>query len=231
MKKLRYLSVLLLVGGIGIVIALFFLLLRDFQESRLFYLNMSVTILLLIVIYIYGIDLFGTIPRVSSRGPGYGVSWYGLRLYALTTITIVICSIVWCWSFSLCIVVHLILLLLLLSFVFLGMIMVNNVNKVSSDIINRKSVLQEINTQLSVLEIQCQLKGVADYMESINKLKESVRYITSTDNVRARELEKNLLSNIRLLTSMIEQSSVSNEEFDAKMLECIKLVELRKTLY
>ena len=44
-KVLRLIGYLFLIGGIGIIITVYFVLLRDKQEERLFYLNLVVTCL------------------------------------------------------------------------------------------------------------------------------------------------------------------------------------------
>lgn len=231
MKKLQYLSLLFLLGGIGIIVAIFFLFLQEYQEPNLFYLNLIATCLVFAVNFVCGFDIFGTVENVAKVSSGYGLKWYGIWLYTPLAITLIICSICYEIGFNICLIGHLILLFILLGFFFLATVVHNNTNDVASKINARKAGLRDISLQADLLEIQCKLKSSMDYMDGINDIKEQIRYITASDNPLAIELETQIASKIRLLTSQIEHSSQTSDKIKAGFAECMSLIELRKKQY
>lgn len=228
MKKLQYFSLLFLLGGIGIIVAIFFLLLQKYQEPNLFYLNLIATCLVFAVNFICVFDIFGTVEDVAKVSSGYGLKWYGIWLYTPLAITLIICSICYEIGFNICLIVHLILLFILFGFFFLATVVHNNTNDVASKINARKAGLR---VQVDLLEIQCKLKSNMDYMDGINDIKEQIRYITASDNPLAIELETQIASKIRSLTSQIEHSSQTSDKIKAGFAECMSLIELRKKQY
>lgn len=227
----RIVSYLFFIAGLGIIISSFFLFLKDVQEEKLFYLNLVVSNLVYGVIFLRATDIFGTLGKVSESGSGFGLKWYAVWTYVPLAVILIVLSIIIEWPFKFCLVGHLILLFLLLLQFFLGSLAKSNVNESKEKVEARKSGLREINSRLALLEIACQTgKGVM-FMDNVSDLKDSIRFVTASDDVLARSLEDRIISTITLITNQIECSSQSAEVIKTEFDECIHLIELRKKQY
>ena len=231
-KTLSVISLLFLAGILGLVIAAFFLLLKDLQEEKLFYLNLVMSCVAIGLVFWRGGDLFGTVEKVGDSAPGYGLKWRGLLVYVPLAVLLIAASMIYSIPFKFCIIGHVALLLLLLGFFILGQASQENVGQVMSDIERRKSGLNDINSKLSLLEIACRTSPVgAGFADRAEALKEAVRFITASDNETAVSIEDKLNSKIQLITSQLENGSRTSELIDEEFNECMTLVELRKKLY
>ena len=227
----KIIGILFLAGGLGIIIAVYFLFLKDLQEEKLFYLNMVATCLVYAVVFLRATDIFGSVDKVAQASSGYGLLWTGVWIYAPLAIGLIVCSIVYGLDFKICLIGHLVLLFILLLFFFLGSVVKNNVNQVIGNIEARKVGLKEIATQIDMLEMHSKLSKGASYQEPIDKLKEGVRFITASDKPAAVALEGKLLEKIRLISSQIEHNSQPADVINAEFEECMSIIELRKNQY
>lgn len=224
-------GIMFLLAGLGIIIAIYFLFLRECQEKNLFILNITATCVVFAVVYLRSFDIFGTVGKVAHSGAGYGLKWHGVSIYAPLALILIILSIIFGWGFSFCLIGHLIFLFILLMFFFLGSVAKDNVNNVTDKIEARKSGLKEIAIQLDMLEMQCRLGAGGDYLDLVNALRENVRYITASDKRAAIDLENKLIAKIRLITGQIEHTSQSGEVVKGELEECLAIMELRKKQY
>lgn len=224
-------SILLLIGGLGIIIAAYFLFLKDIHEEKLFYLNMVTTCLVYAVVFLRATDIFGSVDKVAESSSGYGLKWFGVWFYTPLALCLIVLSIIFGWSFNICLIGHLALLFVLLLFFFLGSVAKDNVNEVIGNIEARKAGLKEISTQIDLLEMQCKLSKVGSYQEYIGKLRENVRFITASDKPTAVAFENKLIEKIRLIASQIEHNSQPADVIKTEFDECMSIIELRKKQY
>ncbi len=227
----KIISVLFLVFGLGIIVAASFLFLRILQEKNLFYLNLAVSCLIYIVIFVRAFDILGPVEKVAKNSSGYGLKWYGVWFYVPLALALIVCSIIYGLGFTLCLIGHCVLLFILLLFFFLGSLVKHNVNDVIGNIEARKAGLKEISAQIDLLEMHNKLDGGGLYQEAIEKLRENTRFITASDNPAAIALENKLLEKIRLIAGQIEHKSQPEEVVNAEFEECMSIIELRKRQY
>ena len=227
----KIISYLFLIAGLGIIIAAFFLFLKDYQEEKLFYLNIVATCLFYAIIFLGAFDIFGSVDKVAKNSSGYGLKWYGVWLYTPLALGLIVVSIVFGLSFNFSLIGHLVLLFILLLFFFLGSVVKNNANEVIGNIEVRKSGLKEISAQIALLEMQSKLGKGPSYQEAIDKLRENVRFITASDDPVAVAYENKLIEKIRLIASQLEHNSQSAEVINAEFDECMSIIELRKKQY
>lgn len=227
----KIISILFLLGGLGIIIAVYFLFLKDIQEEKLFYFNMVATCLVYAIVFLRATDIFGPVDKVAQNSSGYGLKWYGVWFYTPLALGLIVCSIIYGLEFSSCLIGHLALLFILLLFYFLGSVVKNNVNEAMSSVEARKSDLKEIFTQIDLLEIQSKLGKGPSYQEAIDKLRENVRFITASDKPAAIAFENKLIEKIQLIASQIEHNSQPAEVINSEFDECMSIIELRKCQY
>lgn len=227
----KIISYLFLIAGLGIIIAAYFLFLKDYQEEKLFYLNMVATCLVYAIIFLRAFDIFGPVDKVAKNSSGYGLKWYGVWFYTPLALGLIVVSIVYGLSFNFCLIGHLVLLFILLMFFFLGSVVKNNTNEVIGSIEARKSGLKEILAQIALLEMQSKLGKGPSYQEAIDKLRENVRFITASDDPVAVAYENKLIEKIQLIASQLEHNSQPAEVINAEFDECMSIIELRKKQY
>lgn len=227
----KFISILFLLGGLGIIIAAYFLFLKDIQEEKLFYLNMVATCLAYAIVFLRVTDIFSSVDKVAQSGSGYGLKWYGVWFYTPLALGLIVLSIIFELGFNLCLIGHLTLLFILLSFFFLGSVVKNNVNEAIGSIEARKAGLKEIVAQIDLLEMQNKLSKDVSYQEAINKLRENVRVITPSDKPAAAAFENRLIEKIRLIASQVEHNSQPTDIINAEFDECMSIIELRKNQY
>lgn len=230
-KSSKIISSLFLLGGLGILVAVFFLLLKDIQAEDLFYLNLIVSAFILVVFFVRAFDIFGSVESVAQKGSGYGISWAGLALYAPVAVGLIVVSIILALPFTLCLLAHLLLILILMMYFFLGSLTRKNVNAAVDKIEVRKSGLKDIQDQLTLLEISCKMGNGNEYLDKVASLREAVRYITASDSQMAKTLESKLSSTIQLINSQVEHNSQTSEVINKEFGDCMSLVELRKKQY
>lgn len=230
-NSLKIISILFLLGGLGIIIAAFFLFLKDIQEEKLFYLNVVATCLVYAIVFLRATDIFSSVDKVAQSGSGYGLKWYGVWFYTPLALGLIVLSIIFELGFNLCLIGHLTLLFILLSFFFLGSVVKNNVNEAIGSIEAHKAGLKEIVTQIDLLEMQSKLSQGAAYQEAIDKLRENVRFITASDNPAAVAFENKLIEKIQLIASQVEHNSQPADVINAEFDECMSIIELRKNQY
>lgn len=227
----KIISILFLIGGLGIIIAAYLLFLKEVQEEKLFYLNLIATCLVYAVVFLRTADILGPVDKVAQTNSAYGLKWFGVWVYTPLALGLIVCSIVFELSFNICLIGHITLLFVLLLFFFIGSMVKNNVNEVISDIEARKVGLKEIATQIDLLEMQSKLSKGESYQDAIDRLRANVRFITASDKPSAVAFDNKLIEKIQLIASQIANNSQSpdiiNEEFE----ECMSIIELRKKQY
>lgn len=227
----KIINISFLLGGLGIIITAYFLLLKDIQEEKLFYLNMIATCLVYAIVFLRATDVFGSIGKIARNSSGYGLKWYGVCFYTPLALGLIVCSVIYGLSFNFCFIGHLTLLFILLSFFFLGAVVKNNVNEVMGDIETQKSGLKEISAKIDLLEMHSKLDKEGSYQEAIDRLRENVRFITASDKPAAIALDNKLIEKIQLISSQVEHNSQPTEFINSELDECMSIIELRKKQY
>lgn len=230
-KSSKIISSLFLLGSLGILIAAFFLFLKDVQEEKLFYLNLVASCVVVTVIFLRAFDILGSVDSVAKKGSSYGINWYGVAFYTPLAVGLIVCSIIYQIPFNYCLIGHLLLILSLLMFFFIGSLTRKNVNSVMDKIESRKSGLKNIQDQVSILEMTCKMGNRNEYLEKVSSLRDAVRFITASDSQMAKNLEDKLSSTIQLINSQIEHNSQTSEVINKEFNDCMSIVELRKKQY
>ncbi len=222
---------LLYFAGLGLVIAAFVLFLADMQEEKLFYLNMAFSCVIFTVAYFNVFDVFGLVSNVKASGSSMGITWVGSGIYMLLATALVVLSFVMPLGFNLCMYVHIALMFVLFIFIFMGLVVRNNVHDVERNIEVRKAGLTELNDKVSMLEIVCSTGSGRQYLGEVAGLKEELRFITASENRTAISIETRLSDKIALITSQIERGAQPSETVLAGFKDCKSLIELRKKQY
>lgn len=77
----KIISILFLIGGLGIIIAAYLLFLKEVQEEKLFYLNLIATCLVYAVVFLRTADILGPVDKVAQTNSAYGLKWFAVWVY------------------------------------------------------------------------------------------------------------------------------------------------------
>lgn len=230
-NKFGIINLIFFIVILGLIVAGYFLLLKDIQEEKLFYLNMIATCVVASMIYVRSSDIFDSVGKVASRSAGYGLKWTGLWIYVVLALALIVLSIVLRWEFTLCLLIHIALIIIVLGYFFLGSTASDNANRVIAETEERKSVLRQISNQINMLEARCKMGSGSEYLDTIATIRENVRFITASEKPEAAETEKKLLTELILITDQIGNASQSSDTINSELKDCLSLIEIRKRQY
>lgn len=219
-----------LVGGLALIVAVFFLFLKNCQPENLFYLNLAVCCVMYITSFVTMYDLVGSVEDVAKAAPGFGIRWVADGIYALSVIALVALSIVYQLNFNLCLIIHIAVLLLYLWAAFVASRMSNLVNKFEQKEEQRRSGLELIKSRLDEVEVSCRLSNVSSYIPKIEKIREELRYISPSDAAMAQTLEAKIVEALALVD--VKLSSAGDADgIEAGLDQVLSLLDMRKKQY
>lgn len=219
-----------LVGGLALIVAVFFLFLKNCQPENLFYLNLAVCCVMYITSFVTMYDLVGSVEDVAKAAPGFGIRWVADGTYALSVIALVALSIVYQLNFNLCLIIHIAVLLLYLWAAFVASRMSNLVNKFEQKEEQRRSGLELIKSRLDEVEVSCRLSNVSSYIPKIEKIREELRYISPSDAAMAQTLEAKIVEALALVD--VKLSSAGDADgIEAGLDQVLSLLDMRKKQY
>ena len=219
-----------LVGGLALIVAVFFLFLKECQPENLFYLNMAVCCLMYIISFVTMYDIVGSVDDVAKAAPGFGLRWLADGTYIFSVILLVVLSIVYQLNFNLCLLIHFAILLLYLWAAFVASRMGNLVTKFEEKEVQRKNSLEQIKARLDEVELAYRLPNAPSYIPKIEKIREELRYISPSDAAMAQTIEAKIVEALALVSVKLSSNGVA-EEIEAGLDQVLVLIDMRKKQY
>lgn len=226
----RSICALFLLGGVALIIAIFLLFLKEVQATDLLYLNMTACCLAYVITFTTAFDLLGPVGQVKKAAPGYGLRWTATWIYLPAVTATVALSIILSLGFNLCLILQIAYLFCFLMMTTLSVAISHNVNAHETKEAVRRSGLNEIQTNIALLEAQCTINA-AHLAPKVAQIKEETRYITASDSPAAAALEAKLLKQISLATVKLESPAIDSADVEKELDACLTLIELRKKQY
>lgn len=219
-----------LVGGLALIIAAFFLFLKDIQPENLFWLNLVASCAVYIIAFCTMFDVTGSVDKVGRTASGFGLRWMSDGIYFLCSITLIVLSIVNSWPFNVCLIIHVALLLGYLFMVFVSTKLGSMTSSYEDREKERKSSLEKIKTALTGLELKCRMTSNEAYLPVIDKISEELRFISPGNSGAAQMIENQIIDVLALVD--VQLASPDNEakikdNFD----KCLSLIDMRKKQY
>lgn len=232
MKPLpKTIGILLMLGGVGIIIAAFYLFLAQIQAENLFYLNLIVTIWVFVLAYCNIFDLFGSVSSIARSSSSFGLIWIALGIYLPASVAMVVLSIVLHLSFSLCLIIHLSGLLVFSTAMLLAFVTARGVNNAMEKEEHRKQGQYSIESAIAILEADCTTGRLSECLPLVQSLKQECRFITPSSSQAAQALDAKIVAQIESAARILQKPSSTPESFKAEIDRCITLVGLRKKQY
>ena len=226
----RSIGLFFLLGGMALIIAIFLLFLKDMQAADLLCLNMTACCLAYAITFISVSDLLGPVDQVKKAAPGYGLRWTATWIYLPAVTATVTLSIILGLGFNLCLILQIAYLFGFLMMTALSVAIAHNVAAHETKETVRKSGLNEIQTNIAILEAQC-ATNAAHLAPKVARIKEEIRYITASDSPAASALEAKILKQIALVAVRLESPVTEPDSVGKELDACMTLIELRKKQY
>jgi len=219
-----------LVGGLALIVAAFFLFLKECQPENLFYLNLTASCAVYMIAFFTMFDVVGSVDKVGSTASGFGLRWISDGLYALMAVALIVLSIVFELPFKVCLIVHMALLLCYLFMVFISSKTGSLTSSYENKEKERKSGLEQIKASLAAVELKCRMSSDGACLPMLDKIREELRFISPGNEAAARMIEDQILDVLLLVDTML--GSAGNEEKVKQGLEkCLALIDMRKKQY
>jgi hypothetical protein len=234
MNTKNILSWLLLLFGEAIIIAAF-VLFRGSMPDNILVLNIIVSSL------VYGlffcnfrapwIDLK---DKTQKQIGAIGISWFAMWFYVIAAIGfMLIANHAYELSFTVQLLVHCGLLFLLLLFVLLSKHSSDKVAEIhAQQTTNRNGILEMKKAMLALKDKISETVGLPDsFVQKINSLEESLRFISPTENSEAHELERSFVETIDAIRFALQNYSLNAEQIDSDIKKCERIYQNRKNIY
>ena len=234
MNTKNILSWLLLIFGEAIIIMIFILLKENFVFNVLI-LN------ILISTFLFGLTFFNfSIPWIDLKDStqkqigAIGISWYTVSFYNTPTIVfMIIANSTYHFSFFIQIIVHSILLFFLFMWLILSRHSAEKVSEVYYEhATNRKGILEIKKAMFTLKEKISETKNLpSSFVQNINLIDESLRYLSPTENIEASQIEESLIKNINAIVFALNDYNLNVEQIENYLKKCERLYQSRKNLY
>ncbi len=224
---------LVMLGGIGVIVASFLCFDLGFTEDRIRYLSMGVFIL---AYSLFFIDLL--VPWVRFDDPAkrtigsLGIRWTAIFLYAVASICAVLLMNHLEARFSTQCIVHSVLILGLILMM-AGVLTTNSVTaRVYAEEQAARNELQQLKR--AVLQLKTKLMTLnlpAEVKSRIAAWEESLRYIAPSQSAEAHDLEQQLIDKVESLTRMLPNYELNADRVEMTLTTLEELYKIRKTIY
>lgn len=232
MNTRNILSGIAFLVGEAILIAAFLLLGKDSLEDNILILNIIVSS---VVYCLFFMDLFiPWINKSQTKVGSIGIRWFTIGIYSILAIAaMLVCNLELHASFSLQLIIHGGLIFLLL----LGFVGTQHASDKVAQISRQESSHQkgvtEMKQAMSLLKekmYDCPPLPEA-YIQQINNLEESIRYLSPSNNPEASALEKQFIETIQELSIALPHHSTNQDDIKANIQKAERIYKKRKSIF
>ena len=206
-----------------------FLFLKDLVPTNIFALNTVILSFAYLTTYSLWFNLFNiaSIKNQTSTSRIGSLVW-GANTYLLLSLCLVICSFVFKWDLTTVIWSQSAALLLLLFFVVISNVSGTAVSDSMQKHEERKLSLQQIEDNLSTLEINIKCNpGMSQRIIQIDSIKGQLQYITHSNNPKAKEIELSILNTIIEMGTIPNSTIQDSKRWNMAVEKCFTLISLR----
>jgi hypothetical protein len=234
MNTKNILSWLLLLFGEAIIIVAF-IFFRGNTPDNILVLNIAVSSL------VYGlffcnfrapwIDLK---DKTQKQIGAIGISWFAMWFYAITSIGfMLVANLATEITFVTQLIVHCVLLFSLLLSMLLSRHSADKVAEVYHEqTVNRNGILE---MKKVIIDLKNKISETANlpenFVQKVNSLEESLRFISPTENAEAHELENSFVKTIESIRYALQDYSLNAEQIENNLKKCERLYQNRKNIY
>lgn len=234
MNSFSILRWIILLGGIAIIVASFFLF-GDKDTANIFYMNMGVTLLSFIIVHYNATSRWIDKGKNNDKSVGsLGLKLHVSMIYCIVAMAfVIIAKIVPLFSFSVQLIIHCVLLFAFLVGVMSAVAAGKQSESVAVEFEKKKEGKINLKKEFTSLNAKlCTMNNIdADVLEAINKLAEDVRFLAPSSNEEAVTLEKELIDEIQSIGFALSNYEMNKEEIKRRLKTAEFLFNNRKNIY
>jgi hypothetical protein len=225
-------TLLAITGGL-LIIASFFVLVPQTLWDSVFYLNIGVGVFIYLVIIQRYFALWGGMEQFESKIAGIGIFWFFSTLYTVLAVSGLIYGANYLLPFK-------VQLLYQAIFVFVFLVGLNLANSsaryavsVSSGEQNLKQGVRALSETVISIEMAFNSKNLnwKEEQQLISKVKEKVRFLTTSNNANAKVLESDFITEGEQILSALRSPDPDQRIIISKLYKCDNLLDQRKQFF
>lgn len=232
-QKNQLLGYLALIAGLALIFTGFFIFVPQEKRNDVFWLDLSVACLVFIVTTFTELGLFGINFDIEKQIGGLGIRLAYIRMYSFLAIAIIIIGYFAEAHFSYQLFIQLAAaFLLLMGYFFSHISSVKALSVQAEQDMERKGKDQILNaiSQFEIL-ITSNTEKFGAEKQKIDTIKETVRYLSPTNNQTANELDSEIASTLQQAYSVAKNNNDGRIDVFSLFDKCEELLKLRKNTY
>lgn len=223
---------IVLLSGLAIIAAGFFLLVSEEKRDEIFWLNLVVACFMFTVNLVFEFGIINT-GRNDGKVAGLGIRLIYIRFYSIVAIAVIIAGYATPLKFNLQVFLQLAAVFLLIAGYFLSHVSSTQAALVSSEQSKIKKGKEDIINEINQVEIFIarDASKFENERQRIKSIKNTVRYLSPTNDLNATALDQEIKLIIQQAYSVIKKETGDNAELTSLLNKCESLLKLRKNTY
>ncbi|MBS1670077.1 MAG: hypothetical protein JST94_01235 [Bacteroidetes bacterium] len=225
-------ATIVLLAGIAVIFAGFFLLVPEEKRNEIFWLDLIVTCFVFTISCVIELGLIANSAFDKQVG-GLGIRLSYIRLYSLLAIAIIVIGYFAKAIFNYQLFFQLAAAFILLLGYFFSHLSSSHTSSVQAEQDIQRKGKDEIIKAISQFEmlISKDSNKFGAEKQKIETIKETVRYLSPTNNSSANELDAEIISSIQQAYSVAKNNDNGRTEVFSLLNKCEELLKLRKNTY
>jgi hypothetical protein len=222
-----------LLGGLALIFAGFFLFVPEDKRNDIFWLDLGVVCLVFLVLTLTELGLFGIDFDFEKQVAGLGIRLAYIRLYSILSVAVIIFGYFGETGFRYQLFYQLMAVFILFLGYFFSHFSSSKAVSVQAEQDMQRKGKDEISRALNQLEILF-TGNSANWQEEkqkINLLKDSVRYLSPSNNKSATDLDSEIANTIHEAYAIAKNKNEGGIEVLSLLKKCEGLLNLRKATY
>ena len=234
MSTKKILAWLLLLFGEAILITAF-VLFRGETPDNILVLNIVVSTIVYAVLFLnFRAPWINQEDWAQKQIGAIGISWFTAWLYALAAIAVMlVANLKLELLFNLQLIIHCVLLFFLLLGIWVSYHSAGKVKEVFvKETAHRSGIIEMKNAMLVLKNKISETTGLPDvFIQRIETLEESLRFIAPTENSEAHEQERSFVETINAIRFALIDYSLNAEQIENCLKKCERIYQNRKQIY
>jgi hypothetical protein len=234
MNTKQIFSWLLFLFGEAILIASF-VLFRGETPDNILVMNIVVsTIVYALLFFNYRAPWIDLKDKSQKQIGAIGISWFVAWFYAIAAIVVMLAAnLVLGLSFTVQLIIHCVLLFFLVLGILLSLRASDKVAEIyQTETANRSGILEMKKAMRILKDKISETAGLPEtFIQRVNSLEESLRFISPTDNSEAYELEYSFVETVNTVRFALNDYSLNAEQVENNLKKCERILYNRKQIY
>jgi len=225
-------ATIVLIAGIAVIFAGFFLLVPEEKRNEIFWLDLIVACFVFTITCVIELGLIANSAFDNQVG-GLGIRLSYIRLYSLLAIAIIVIGYFAKAIFNYQLFFQLAAAFVLLLGYFFSHLSSSYTSSIQAEQDIQRTGKDEIIKAISQFEVLISKDSnkFGAEKQKIDTIKETVRYLSPTNNSSANELDAEIISTIQQAFSVAKNNDNGRTEVFTLLNKCEELLKLRKNTY